>query len=77
MTENSSAPSDSRQTPISKIVVDGVEFAADQLSEEAKAQVVNLHGCDQELARLRQQMAIVQTARMAYVAALKQSLPQA
>ena len=58
-----------------KLVIDGVEYAFDQLSDEAKAQVANLQATEMELTRLKQQQAIVQTARMAYVNALKKALP--
>jgi hypothetical protein len=45
------------------------------LSDEAKAQWVNLQFCDQELARLQAQAAALQTARMAYAKALQAALP--
>jgi hypothetical protein len=60
-----------------KLVIDGVEYAIDQLSDEAKAQIGNLQATEQELTRLKQQTAIVQTARMAYANALKKALPAA
>lgn len=48
----------------------------DQLSDEARAQITNLRATDLEITRLKQQLAITQTAWMAYAAALKQALPQ-
>ena len=58
-----------------KITIDGVEYDLDSLSDNARAQVVNLQATDQELARARSLVAILQTARMAYANALKAQLP--
>lgn len=58
-----------------KVTINGVEYAADQLSAEARNQVVNIKACDQEIARLQQLLAITQTARMAYSTALRNALP--
>ncbi|WP_373190523.1 hypothetical protein [Halomonas sp.] len=57
------------------ITIDGVEYQLSELSEEARAQVVNLRITDQEIARLNQQLAIYQTARAAYARALAEKLP--
>ena len=53
------------------ITIDNVEYDTDKLSDEAKAQLVSLQFCDQELARLQAQAAAYQTARMAYSKALQ------
>jgi hypothetical protein len=50
-------------------------WTSDKLSDEAKAQLVSMQFCDQELARLQAQAAAYQTARQAYANALKQALP--
>lgn len=57
------------------IQIDNVVYDTDNLSDEAKAQLVSLQFCDQELARLQAQAAAYQTARMAYAKALKEALP--
>ena len=57
------------------IKIDDVEYDADKLSDEAKAQLVSLQFCDQELQRLQAQAAAIQTARMAYAKALQAALP--
>lgn len=57
------------------ITIDGVEYQLSELSEEARAQVVNLRVTDQEIAKLKQQLAIYQTARAAYARALGDKLP--
>jgi hypothetical protein len=56
------------------IKIDNVNYDTDKLSEEAKAQLVSLQFCDQEVARLQAQVAAFQTARMAYAKALQASL---
>ncbi|MRX06636.1 hypothetical protein GJ697_02160 [Pseudoduganella sp. FT25W] len=52
------------------ITINGTSYAADKLSETAKIQAGNVQVVDAELARLQQQIAIAQTARNAYIAAL-------
>ena len=57
------------------INIDNIEYDTDKLSDEAKAQLVSLQFCDQELQRLQAQSAAIQTARMAYAKALQSALP--
>ena len=57
------------------IKIDNIEYDTDKLSDEAKAQLVSLQFCDQELQRLQAQTAAIQTARMAYAKALQAALP--
>jgi hypothetical protein len=57
------------------IKIDNIDYDTDKLSDEAKAQLVSLQFCDQELARLQAQAAAYQTARMAYAKALQAELP--
>ncbi len=57
------------------ITIDNVNYDTDTLSDDAKAQLVSLQFCDQELARLQAQAASMQTARMAYAKALQAALP--
>ena len=59
------------------INIDNVEYDTDKLSDEAKAQLVSLQFCDQELQRLQAQAAAYQTARQAYAKALQAALPTA
>jgi len=56
------------------ITINGTSYAAENLNEAAKAQALNVQVVDAELARLQQQVAIAQTARNAYVAALIESV---
>ena len=57
------------------IKIDNIDYDTANLSDEAKAQLVSLQFCDQELARLQAQAAAIQTARMAYAKALQAALP--
>jgi hypothetical protein len=57
------------------ITIDNKSYELDNLSDEAKAQLVSLQFCDQELARLQAQAAALQTARIAYSRALQAALP--
>ena len=58
------------------ITIDGKEYDVETLSDETKAQLGSLQYVDSELARLQAQAAALQTARMAYGRALKQTLEQ-
>ena len=57
------------------VTIDGTEYNAADLSENARNQVVNLRVTDAEIEKLKQQLAIFQTARTAYANALQQELP--
>jgi len=56
------------------IKIDDIDYDTDKLSDEAKAQLISLQFCDQELARLQAQAAALQTARHAYAKALRATL---
>ncbi|PKG54775.1 DUF6447 family protein [Halomonas sp. MES3-P3E] len=58
------------------ITIDGQSYNTTELSENAQNQVLNLRVTDQEIARLKQQLAIYQTARVAYARALSEELPK-
>ena len=55
--------------------IDNVDYDTDKLSDEAKAQLVSLQFCDQELARLQSKVADYQTAGQAYIRDLQTTLP--
>ena len=59
-----------------KINIDGKEYSMDDLSEDAKIQLNNLGIVDAQIQTLQQKVAVAQTARLAYVAALKEALPK-
>ena len=58
------------------IKIDNKDYDTDKLSPEAKTQLTNIQVCDQEIQRLQAQLAIAQTARMAYARALGEALPK-
>jgi hypothetical protein len=58
------------------ITIDDKEYVFDDLSDDAKAQLVSLQVTDQEIIRLERQQKIAQTARNAYAQALSAALPK-
>ena len=59
------------------ITINNQEYAVADLSEAAKAQIANIQIADAEIVRLQQQLALVQTARNAYAAALIAAVEEA
>jgi hypothetical protein len=55
--------------------LDGREFELETLSDVAKAQLLNIQFTDGEIARLQSLLATLQTARNAYLEALRVELP--
>ena len=62
---------------MSTITIDGVAYATDSLSKEAKAELAGMQACDQKIATMQTEFAIAQTARNAYANALNGLLPKA
>ena len=60
---------------MSSITIDGKEYDADSLSDEAKSQVVHIQYCDQKIAELDLTQATLKTARLAYSRKLSSLLP--
>jgi hypothetical protein len=58
------------------IKIDGFEYDLDALNDDAKAQLVSLQAVDRRIGAARSELAILQTARIAYSRALKELLPQ-
>lgn len=52
------------------LTINGTNYATERLTEAAKVQIANIQVVDAEITRLQQQLAIAQTARAAYAAAL-------
>jgi len=57
------------------ITIDNKNYDLDSLSDEAKQQLQMLQITEAEIGRLNAQLAIAQTARIAYANALKAALP--
>ena len=62
---------------MSTITIDDIEYEADSLSKEAKAELGSMQICDQKVASLQVDLSITQTARNAYATALKALLTEA
>ena len=56
------------------IQIDNVEYEQDLLTEEVKAQLLSVQQTDQKIAELQRDLAIAQTARASYAAALRELL---
>ena len=64
-----------KETKMPNIKIDNKEYDLDTLSDECKAQLTSIQFVEQELARLQAKVAILQTAKAAYLKALQKSLP--
>ncbi len=59
------------------VTINNTPYKLADLNDKAKNQLMNIKITDQEIERLKQQMAIAQTARNAYGKALDAALPGA
>ena len=57
-----------------KVVIDGIEYMLDVLSDNAKAQIASIQFVDGQLQQLNNEWAISDTARIGYTNALKAEL---
>ena len=57
-----------------KITVDGIDYNSEDLSENGKAQLASLQFLEVQMNKLKSEIAVYQTARNSYVAALKGEL---
>ena len=57
-----------------KITVEGIEYNTEDLTENGKAQVASLQFLEAQMSKIRSEIAVYQTARNTYVAALKSEL---
>jgi hypothetical protein len=57
-----------------KITVDGIDYNTEDLSDNGKAQLASLQFLEVQMAKLNNEIAVYQTARNAYVVALKVEL---
>lgn len=62
-------------TETQTITIDGVPYDLAALSDGARAQLTSWQFTDQEIARVQQTLAVLQTARNAYAQALQAELP--
>lgn len=68
----SGTPADAPKTP--KIVIDGVEYDATNLSDPAKGAIASLQFAEAKLMAMQNELAICQTAHFAYMKGLKTEL---
>ena len=59
-----------------KITVEGIEYNTEDLTENGKAQLASLQFLEVQMTKLRSEIAVYQTARNSYLAALKAELDQ-
>ena len=57
-----------------KITLDEIEYDTEDLSDNGKAQVASLQFLEVQMQKLQSEIAVYQTARHSYLAALKQEL---
>ena len=61
-----------KETP--KITVDDIEYNFDDVTENAKTQLMNIQFVDAQIQQLNNEWAVADTARIGYTAALKAEL---
>jgi ABC-type antimicrobial peptide transport system ATPase subunit len=61
---------------MAKVTIDGKEYDSETLSDEAKNHIQNVQYCEQKMADLQRELAVVRTARNAYAQALQRALPK-
>ena len=57
-----------------KITVDGIEYNTEDLSENGTAQLASLQFLEVQMNKIKSEIAVYQTARNAYILALKGEL---
>lgn len=62
---------------MANVTIDGQEYDLEALSQETKGQLAALQQCDQKINSLNMDLAIAQTARIAYASELKRLLVDA
>lgn len=60
-----------------KITVDGIEYNSEDLSDNGKAQLASLQFLEVQMNKIKSEIAVYQTARNSYVAALTAELEKA
>ena len=57
-----------------KITVDGIEYNTEDLSDNGKAQLASLQFLEVQMSKLQNEIAVFQTAKNAYISAMKAEL---
>lgn len=61
---------------MAKVTIDGKEYETDEMSEDARRQLGNVATCDRRLEDLRNETAMIQTARNTYAQSLGKMLAE-
>jgi hypothetical protein len=59
---------------MAKVTIDGKEYETDEMNEDARRQLGNVATCDRRLEELRNETAMIQTARNTYAQSLGKML---
>lgn len=59
---------------MAKVTIDATEYETDDMSDEAKSQLQNVAYCDRKIAELKNEAAVLQTARNTYARSLSRLL---
>jgi hypothetical protein len=59
-----------------KVTIDGTEYLLADLSEPARVQIAHIQFIDQQLQQLNNELAVSDTARLGYTAALQREVPK-
>lgn len=57
-----------------KITIDNIEYNTEDLSDNGKAQLASLQFLEAQMSKIKSEIAVYQTARNSYVAALKDEM---
>jgi hypothetical protein len=63
--------------PMPKITIDNIDYHTEDLTENGKAQLASLQFLEGQMQKIRQEMAVYQTAQVAYAQALKAEIAKA
>ena len=59
-----------------RIKLDDIEYNSEDMSDTAKAQFISLQFAEAQIRKLKQELALGETARQAYIAALKHEVKE-
>lgn len=57
-----------------QITVEGIDYNTEDLSDLGKAQLASLQFLEAQMAKIKSEIAVYQTARISYIAALKEDV---
>jgi hypothetical protein len=72
-----SATIDKKEDDMPKITIDNIDYNTEDLTENGKAQLASLQFLESQMQKIRQEMAVYQTAQAAYAQALKAEIAKA